>query len=360
MKFSSANMLKADNELTFSAEETSYTLTVTKSGGGDGTITSIPSGINYGTDGTEDYLSDTVVSLTATPDGTSTFTAWSGDVPAGPELVTNGGFASVTTGWTAVRSTIASVAGGQDGNCLEITRTGDPNQYAYQQISGLTIGLTYSISGYVKSGTSGNEAFVIGILDSGWAEITSLSGTSSGSWVQSSGTFATTDSTIILWLIKSSVTAGTMLFDTVSLFETHEIDNPVEITMSAAKAVDAEFAAPTMRTLTVTKSGAGTGTIVSNPAGINYGADDTKDYTDGTVVYLTANADGGSAFTVWSGEVPGGHETDNPVAITMSEARDVDAEFAVEATYYGEINIQVSGVDVTSGGTKYFGTVYIV
>ena len=223
LKFSSANMLEADNELTFSAEETSYTLTVTKSGAGDGTITSIPSGINYGTDGTEDYLSDTVVSLTATPDGTSTFTTWSGDVPGG-----------------------------------------------------------------------------------------------------------------------------------------HETDNPVEITMSAAKGVDAEFAAPTMRTLTVTKSGAGTGTIVSNPAGIDYGADDTEDYTNGTVVYLTANADGGSAFTAWSGDVEAGHETDNPVAITMNAAKGVNAAFAVEATYYGEINIQVGGVDVTSGGTKYFGTVYIV
>ena len=36
-------------------------------------------------------------------------------------LITNGEFTSNTTGWTATNATLASIAGGQSGNCLEIT-----------------------------------------------------------------------------------------------------------------------------------------------------------------------------------------------------------------------------------------------
>ncbi|MCI0528271.1 MAG: hypothetical protein L0Y56_12600, partial [Nitrospira sp.] len=54
-------------------------LTVTKAGTGGGTVTSSPAGINCGSDCSESYNSSTVVTLTATPDSTSTFTGWSGD-----------------------------------------------------------------------------------------------------------------------------------------------------------------------------------------------------------------------------------------------------------------------------------------
>ena len=39
----------------------------------------------------------------------------------GDELATNGGFDSDTTGWRPQSCTIDSVAGGQSGNCLQIT-----------------------------------------------------------------------------------------------------------------------------------------------------------------------------------------------------------------------------------------------
>jgi hypothetical protein len=58
--------------------QSSYTLTVTKSGTGSGTITSNPSGINCGTDCTETYTSTTNVILTATPTTGSVFAGWSG------------------------------------------------------------------------------------------------------------------------------------------------------------------------------------------------------------------------------------------------------------------------------------------
>jgi hypothetical protein len=54
-------------------------LTVTKTGNGSGAVTSSPVGISCGPDCSADFISDTVVTLTATPENGSTFTGWSGD-----------------------------------------------------------------------------------------------------------------------------------------------------------------------------------------------------------------------------------------------------------------------------------------
>ena len=53
-----------------------YTLTASKTG--NGTITSSPAGINYGTDDAENYNSGTAVTLTASPASGSVFDGWSG------------------------------------------------------------------------------------------------------------------------------------------------------------------------------------------------------------------------------------------------------------------------------------------
>jgi hypothetical protein len=52
-----------------------YLLTVTPVGSGK--VTSSPTGIDCGADCTEPYLNKTIVTLTATPDATATFTGWS-------------------------------------------------------------------------------------------------------------------------------------------------------------------------------------------------------------------------------------------------------------------------------------------
>lgn len=60
------------------------------------------------------------------------------------ELVTNGTFAGgATTGWTAVDSTLSIVS-----NQLRVTNNGAVAGYAYQAVSGLTIGQTYQLSIY--------------------------------------------------------------------------------------------------------------------------------------------------------------------------------------------------------------------
>ncbi|MBI3358015.1 MAG: hypothetical protein HY037_00250 [Nitrospirae bacterium] len=65
-------------QLQFASVSTA-TLTVSKSGTGSGTVTSSPSGINCGSDCTEPYPVNTVVTLTAQAVSGSTFNNWGGD-----------------------------------------------------------------------------------------------------------------------------------------------------------------------------------------------------------------------------------------------------------------------------------------
>ena len=64
---------------TFATNLTNFLLTVTKAGTGSGTVTSAPTGINCGSDCTENYTSGTSVTLTAAPASGSTFAGWTGD-----------------------------------------------------------------------------------------------------------------------------------------------------------------------------------------------------------------------------------------------------------------------------------------
>ena len=78
-------------------------------------------------------------------------------------------------------------------------------------------------------------------------------------------------------------------------------------------------------TLTVQKSGGGTGTVMSSPSGINCGSDCTEPYNAGTIVTLTAMAASGSIFQGWSG---GGCSGTGTCAVTMDTSKTVTAAFA--------------------------------
>lgn len=78
-------------------------------------------------------------------------------------------------------------------------------------------------------------------------------------------------------------------------------NNPV-ITMSGTKICFATFNEPGQQTLTVTKIGTGSGTVTSDPVGIDCGVDCMEGYNFNTQVVLTPVADTNSTFTGWSGD----------------------------------------------------------
>jgi uncharacterized protein (DUF2141 family) len=87
---------------------------------------------------------------------------------------------------------------------------------------------------------------------------------------------------------------------------------------------------PTNYSLSVSKAGSGSGTVTSNPAGINCGSTCSADYTSGTSVTLTANPASGSTFGGWSGPCSG----TGTCTVSMTQARSVTATFNATATNY--------------------------
>jgi hypothetical protein len=77
--------------------------------------------------------------------------------------------------------------------------------------------------------------------------------------------------------------------------------------------------------LAVNKTGTGTGTVTSSPAGIDCGSTCTKSFAKNTVVTLTPTPAADSAFTGWSGSCSG----TGPCTVTMDQARSVTANFDV-------------------------------
>jgi len=91
------------------------------------------------------------------------------------------------------------------------------------------------------------------------------------------------------------------------------------VTMTAARNVTASFT----HLLTVSKSGSGTGTVTSTPAGINCGSTCSANYSNGSLVTLSAGADANAAFTGWAGACTG----TGPCTVTMDAAKNVTAFF---------------------------------
>jgi len=241
------------------------TLSVVRQGAGSGTVTSSPAGINCGATCSASYDSGTVVTLTATPAGDSTFTGWSGcDTVSGS-----------TCSVTMSGSRVVTAA------------------FAVQQF-GLTVGKAGLGSGTVTSSPAGINC----------------GPTCSASY--DSGTVVTLTATPA----GGSTFTGWSGCDTVS-------GSTCSVTMSASRSVTATFTVQVF-TLTVSKAGLGSGTVTSSPAGINCGPTCSAPYNSGTVVTLTATPAFGSIFTGWSGcDIVSG----STCSVTMSASRSVTASF---------------------------------
>jgi hypothetical protein len=102
-----------------------------------------------------------------------------------------------------------------------------------------------------------------------------------------------------------------------------------QVNMGSDRTVTATFTqqggtTPPPPALTVHKAGTGSGTVTSNPGGIDCGADCSESYGAGTSVTLEATPDPGSQFAGWAGcdSFAGGDCT-----VSMTSAREVTASF---------------------------------
>lgn len=128
--------------------------------------------------------------------------------------------------------------------------------------------------------------------------------------------------------------------------------SPCTVTLDADKTVQARFE-PIQRTLTVTRSGSGSGRVAG--PGIDCGdggVDCTETVAHGTVVNLAATPSGGSSFAGFSG---GGCGTTSPCAVTMDADKTVDASFGppsrtLTVTTSGTGGGFVSGPGIDCGG----------
>jgi hypothetical protein len=97
-------------------------------------------------------------------------------------------------------------------------------------------------------------------------------------------------------------------------------------------------------TLTVTREGTGSGTVTSNPAGIDCGTDCSESYESGTNVTLTASEDAGSTFTGWGGDCIGG---------SLSADVTVDADKNCTATF--DLDFDDDGIPDDGDGSTVIG-----
>jgi hypothetical protein len=247
-----------------SNSSTNPTLTVSPAGTGTGTVISSPSGINCPLTCSASYGSGTVLTLTPAANVNSTFTGWSGCDSVAGDVCT----VTLSSSRTVI-PTFASTL-----RTLNVSRAGTG-------------------TGTVTSTPAGINC--PGTCTATYADGTAVSLTAS----------ADVNSTFTGWSGCDSFTGNTC-----------------NVAMTSTRSVTATFTS-SLRVLSVSRAGTGTGSVTSSPAGINCGATCTGTYTDGTLVTLTASADPSSTFAGWSGACTGS----GPCTITMDGNKATTATF---------------------------------
>ncbi|HKG92307.1 MAG TPA: hypothetical protein VKA84_10465, partial [Gemmatimonadaceae bacterium] len=369
--------MDADKTCTARFDPKPRTLTVTKTGGGSGVVASTPAGIECGNDCTEQYPHGTGVALLATPDEGSIFVAWSVACPGG----------SGTT--TVVMDADKSCSAQFDliARTLTVTTTGDGAGSVGSFPPGIACGSgSTDCTEQYPHGTSVTLAAAAGdgSVFAGW------SGACSGSGLTAT---VTTDAdkscTARFDRVKFSLRIATdgdgrgsvasapagiacgaggtgcaALFDpgtSVTLTATAASGSrfvawagdgctgsapATTVAMTADRNCTATFAL-VRYTLGVERTGTGSGRVTSDPAGIDCGTACSADLLQGARVVLTAAADEGSYFAVWTGDCSGS----SPNAfVTMDADRICSARFELLSARRLTVAISGSGQGSVSGG----------
>ncbi len=286
----------ANNSHLFAFEAPSETadehpLTVAKTGSGFGTVTSSPSGVDCGSECSAFYEEGAKVTLTATPEGGSTFAGWSGSgcSDTGTCEVTISAAKAVTAEFTA---------GAKPEFALKVKKAGSGTGTVTSSPAGINCGLTCEAE--YEEGTA--------------VTLTGAAGANTKP---------------VTWGGCDSVDG----------------ENKCLVTMGAAREVTATFALE-QHLLSVSTTGSGTGKVTSSPPGIDCGATCSASFDHGTVITLNATPDAGSEFSGWSGACTGAGTCE----VTMSAAKAVTANFDEEEAPPGGIALTVD-VEGTGSGT---------
>ncbi len=230
--------------------ELSYTLAITKSGTGSGTVTSNPAGINCGLNCSFSYSSGISVVLASAPSSSSSFIGWSGDPDCADGIVTMNANKTCTARFDITPAAEADI------------RANDANSITVPYNSSVLIEWCGADAHACVNAVSCKVGTSLGRND--------IATDVSGSYT----TPALTSNTRYYLECVNSV--GNTTYDSVLVRINY--------------------------TLTVDKSGTGSGTITSSPAGINCGGNCSASYLSGTSVTLTATPSADSSFAGWSGD----------------------------------------------------------
>lgn len=314
---------------TFEAAVVTYSLTVARAGTGAGTVTSTtpPGVITCGSTCSASLPSGTAVTLVATPDATSTFAGWSGGGCAGTGTCTVTLDAAKSVTATFTRNTYA----------LTVTKSGAGSGTVTSSPAGIACGPTCSAEFQMGTSVTLNAMPAVGSTFAGW--MGACAGTGSCTLTLDTPQAATAVFTPTSYSLAVSRSGGGTVTSSpagiacgsqcdasfshgtsVTLTAIPEAgrlfagwsgacagagSNPVcMLTMDGARSATATFALQTFP-LSVSRAGAGSGQVVSTPAGIGCGAACAADLPVGSGVILTAVPDPGSMFFGWNGGCTG-------------------------------------------------------
>ncbi|WP_200242502.1 S8 family serine peptidase [Lamprobacter modestohalophilus] len=277
------------NKLLYTTNDGNIRLQVAKAGTGSGRVESLPAGIDCGADCSQVFTQDTNVALYADPDAGDSFDGWSGAGCSGT------GSCSLTMDASKIVTATFSTPPPEISSGEPIANlsgpTGSTQYFAVQVPAGAT-DLVISISGgtgdaylYVRYGELPTAiAYDCRPYLPGNEETCTFPTPTSGTWYVR----------LHAWSSYSGVTLS-------ADYRSQSVDYQ----------------------LSVNKTGTGSGTVTSNPAGIACGNTCEGTFVDGTGIVLEAQPAVGSAFGGWSGACSGLGSCE----LTLENAVAVDAEF---------------------------------
>lgn len=133
----------------------------------------------------------------------------------GSELLANPSFDGGTNSWSAeAGATLSSIAGGQSGNCLQITCDGSDNPLGYSAVSVFAGGL-YRFGSYVKEGTEATYR----IYMTGGDTSNYIQGEADGTWAYHQRFFVPSNPSynLVLRQLASAGAGTTLLYDEASV-----------------------------------------------------------------------------------------------------------------------------------------------